>query len=74
MVKDAGTKIAEQKRKISRFINAMTDAEARAFLERGHTYRRALMVEKLGVWGQTAEDIAKKKAGVKLGILKGWRW
>jgi len=27
MVKDAGTKIAEQKRKISRFINAMTDAE-----------------------------------------------
>lgn len=70
MINDAGKKCAEQKRKISRFVNAMTDDEARSFLTNGHNYRRELLIQKLGVYGQAVEDIAKRKVGIKLGIVK----
>lgn len=70
---DAGKKCAEQKRRISRFVNAMTDDEARAFISNGHNYRRELLIEKLGVYGQAVEDITKRKVGVKLGIIRNSR-
>ena len=65
-------RIAAQRRKMASLVRAMTDEEAKAFLERGHDYRRTWMVKNLdGQWGQTIEDAMKRLVGKKLGILKG---